>query len=352
MPIPLDLPPSFAGKGYEVPKEGEGYKVLRHEKVVRVCMDQLGEVEDWKVLLRGVKEEGCEMRLAWRRGERLDWVERGEEEKDWSVMMGFALTQVRPPSLFTHGMVLMGVQPGLETTLELRPALHYPTTVLLPSPRNLPTTRLSEPPSIEGYLTRVVKKGRPERVYLTSHDSHLFLCRTSGAFPPTPPTPIQEVINNPASASLAPFIFGGNGLGGKKKEKKRGMWERMGLGGRKKEEKQVGEGEEDPEGELRAVGGVLEALEKEEKGRALRQIEKAMGYVDLGDIVKVESMKPVGEWVDVEDEGGEEGLEGVEDKAGMRRRRSFVMSMSNGVEVTFEVSPVLSCILSCIGTDE
>lgn len=162
------------------------------------------------------------------------------------------------------------------------------------------------------------------------------MCRTGGAYPPAPPVPIQEVINNPASASLAPFIFGRNGFGGGKKEKeKRGLWERV-RGRKLREEDEKGGKEDDLEGELRAVGGVLEELEKGEKKRALKQIEKAMGYVDLGDIVKVESAGEAG-WVDVEDEGGEEGLEEVEDKVGMRRRRSFVMSLSNGVEVTFEV---------------
>lgn len=101
LPIPADLTPSSVasgkvkgGGGYLSVLEGEGYRLCTPEAVVEVCVKHLSAVGEWAGLMQNCKDEGVEMRLAWRRGEVLDWVETGEKASGWSVVVGLILTQV------------------------------------------------------------------------------------------------------------------------------------------------------------------------------------------------------------------------------------------------------------------
>lgn len=337
LPVPLDLPPSaneLARSGYQAVEEGlgEGYRLLKPDAVVKACMEQMSEVQDWKQLIADNVKDGVEIRLAWRRGEVLDWIPAGDDGKDYAVVCGLALQQVRPLSPFAAYRSLTPTQPNLETSLELRAALHYPTTVRLPSTPSSPSKRFSEPPSIEGYLTRLKPSGASERIYLSTHDGHLFLCRPSSARAPDPPKPIQEGINNPATLVLAPFVLGFASLGGSRKRKTK-LWERLtgGKDARPREELWREKVEVDP------MEGLLERLEKEERKRAQEQILAARGYVDLRSIVRVVSVEEGGEEEGV---GGEEGMERAVDKVVLRRQRSFVMELNTGRSVQFEVRPL------------
>lgn len=105
IPIPADLPSSRPGlailqgnraeKGIEAPLTGEGYRILKSSTVVKACVEQLVNVPEWTQLLRDAKSRGVEMRLAWRRGQVLDWVADGAGAADWSVLAGHAIRQVR-----------------------------------------------------------------------------------------------------------------------------------------------------------------------------------------------------------------------------------------------------------------
>ena len=68
-----------------------GHSVLKPELVVRACTDQLRYVQDYTRILNDAETQGVTMKLAWRRGQVLDWVVGGDE---WSVMSGHAIRQV------------------------------------------------------------------------------------------------------------------------------------------------------------------------------------------------------------------------------------------------------------------
>lgn len=173
------------------------------------------------------------------------------------------------------------MQPHLETVLELRAALHYPTVVHFPTAPAKPVAIYSEPPSIEGYLYRKRAKGGSERVYLSSHSGHLFLSSPSKAHPPDPPVPLVVAIDNPAALILAPFAQGRLLPPAKKADpsqpsKLARMFGKKAVAGQRPVEfKRVQE--EAP----------VAKMEREERHRAELQIMAAQGYVDFRDIVEV-----------------------------------------------------------------
>ncbi|KAI5475812.1 hypothetical protein MNV49_000823 [Pseudohyphozyma bogoriensis] len=304
-------------------REGEGYKLLTHKAVVKAAVDQLESVTDFREIVGVCKSEGVELRLAWRRGEILDWVEMGDEH-EWAVVIGWALRQ-----------------PEVEPVLEMRPALHYPTTVRLPSTPTEPATRISEPPGVEGYLTRMKPNGNSsERIYLSSHDGHLFLCRPSTASPPDPPLPVRETLNNPASLVLMPFMLGFATIGGDRKKKDK-AWEKiMGRKRVEKKKKKAGQGvavdEDEDEDEDADIMGIWE---KHERKRLIQQIIAARGYVDLRDVESIGKAEVEdGEThVDIPDPvGGQKAIDEAEDKKALRRQRSFVVTTKTGMKVRFE----------------
>ncbi|GAA5902868.1 hypothetical protein JCM6882_009148 [Rhodosporidiobolus microsporus] len=352
--------------------EGETWAPVRPKKITDLCVEQLSAVPEWKELVEDSKRQGSEFRLAWRRDSVLDWIrEDSPETRDWAVIGG--------------GVSCRQDQRG-EPVLELRPAMHYPTTCRVPSsetanPSKLSTTvRISEPPAIEGFLVRHRPNGTPERVYLSSRMGLLFLCRPSTAHAPEPPMSTQETINNPAAIVLAPFVFGMASLAAPNKKKKgallRRVSERGGIrrssmslkqerrrewtlksmeaartsGSRKssrggaaevEEDEEEVEDEEDEDSDEIGGEGFLRWLAEEEKRRAFLQITDARGFVNLSEIESVEPELTDDDdarekWVKVADLGGEEGLHAAEDKARLKKLRSFVVKTRSGVTVRFE----------------
>lgn len=99
LPVPADLPPPPAGEhtrktGYVNVGEGEGWRLCTPDAVVKACVSQLATVLDWKELVERCEQDGVQLRLAWRRGEILEWVETGKQARDWSVVVGWILRQV------------------------------------------------------------------------------------------------------------------------------------------------------------------------------------------------------------------------------------------------------------------
>lgn len=218
--------------------------------------------------------------------------------------------------------------------------------------KTLPSLRLSEPPGIEGFLTRVRPKKVNDRVYLSSHDGHIFVSRPSTAHPPDPPSPVSATSNNPAALVLAPFVMGFASIGAseKKKRKRDRILQRAGLhrvsGDATASERRAAdravkciEGEDD-EDESEEEEDIMAVLNKQERIRAYQQISDARGFFDLQDVVSIEVGVESGEIdaaVGLVDVGGPEGLATSEDKALLLRQRSFVLKLKGGASVRFEV---------------
>ncbi|BGP23981.1 proteophosphoglycan ppg4 [Rhodotorula toruloides] len=326
--------------------EGNAYRHLQPAAVVDACIEKLAGVREWKDLVEDAKRMGANFRLAWRNGAILDWIqpELAEERKcDFSVVGGMAFRQAR-------------VQP----ILELRPAAHYPTTCRIPAHEGASgshissTIRISEPPGIEGFLVRHRPNGTPERVYLSSRMGLLFVCRPSAAHPPDPPLPVYEALNNPAAVVLAPFVFGMASLAHPNKKKREKMWDRLAAGNvRSRNHKQqskrdwtlrsmyaTADGKDGDDGAAGWDGNkMLEWLEKEEKKRTFLQITDARGFCSLSELASIEPELEDDlrqQFARVVDPGGNEGLQAADDKAKLRKMRSFVIKTQQGTTARFE----------------
>lgn len=210
----------------------------------------------------------------------------------------------------------------METSLELRLGIHCPTSVRIPTGIAGPSPKLSEPPAIEGYISRVKPSGSTERIYLSTHDSHLFLCRPSDCYPPPPPSSKdhddrQE--NLPQAKEVddrQPQVTFWDNFVGKKQ-----------LG---KDETRI-----TPSSGGEQLG-ILEEMEIKEKTRCLKQIRSSRGYIDLTGIITMEVLES-GSGNDVGDIGGEAGLQVSTDRDLTRKMRTLVLTLKNGRVIKFEV---------------
>ncbi|TKY85544.1 hypothetical protein EX895_005706 [Sporisorium graminicola] len=146
---------------------GEGFKLINRNNVISMIWKLFCRIEQWKDLMEQSQKRGLRLDLAWRRGTELDWVinERTveNEPRHWAVLSGALLRDYKRPAI-----------------LELRAAAHYPTSVL-----TAPGEFMQEPPAVEGFLWRVKPvSGALTRLYFTTYDGHIYVCRTSRAFPP------------------------------------------------------------------------------------------------------------------------------------------------------------------------
>ncbi|GAA5971750.1 hypothetical protein JCM11641_001497 [Rhodosporidiobolus odoratus] len=328
--------------------EGETWAPMKASEVVDRCIEQLGAVREWSELVEDSKRQGAEFRLAWRRGSILDWIREDDPAtRDWAVFGGgIAFRQDNQP----------------EPVLELRPAMHYPTTCRIPASltanpsRFSSTVRISEPPGMEGFLVRHRPNGVAERVYISSQMGLLFLCRPSTAHPPEPPIATRESLNNPAALVLAPFVFGMASLAAPSKKTQNEISRRVGDKGLLKKSSNLSMGQQtrrdwtvksmdaarhECEG-LGEKGGdaFLEWLEGEERRRAYLQITDARGFVKFSEIDSVEpelvEEDPREVRIKVEDLGGDEGLAAADDKSRLRKMRSFLIKTRAGRVVKFE----------------
>jgi len=145
----------------------EGYKLVNRQSVIGLVVQlveaepQLREMLDWLV------SDGLQLELAWRRDNILDWIIQDltveQEPRCWALLSG--------------GMFKKA---ATAPVLELRVAAHEPSTV-----RSAKGKVMEEPPAIEGFLWRVRPVSNTlDRIYLTTYDGHVFVCRPSRAFPP------------------------------------------------------------------------------------------------------------------------------------------------------------------------
>ncbi|KAF8225870.1 hypothetical protein L208DRAFT_1503595 [Tricholoma matsutake] len=146
------------------------YKVFSRDNIIRLCMDSLRSVPDWKSVVERQMANGQTLQLAWRADTNLDWIwlqhDTYGDPRHWAVLCGLALKQTTRPPL-----------------LEIRIAEHYRAHIHLKN-----GSRLHEPPSIEGYLQRVrPNSSTTQNVYIATHDGNLFVLAPHRAHPPSPP---------------------------------------------------------------------------------------------------------------------------------------------------------------------
>ena len=167
--------------------------------------------------------------------------------------------------------------------------------------------QLSEPPSVEGYVSRVKPGSTREEVYLTVHNGLLFTLAPAGAHAPNPPgvVPVSQDSDRDAEA-----------LG--QEEIHRGSAQVLAARGVM---------------DLRAVIAVRRAfrpvLHPNEHGSTQPEIEEN-GLLEE-EVVHEES--------DTRDVGGDTGLSG--DVTTIRMRRCFELVMKSGHVIRFEVRHVM-----------
>jgi len=164
------------------------------KNIIHRCQDLLEQSKDYgEVVKRWDKER--QLGLAWKRYDRLEWVNGQNENKMYGTM----------GMLKTH-------------ELELRPKQHYPTTV-----EDRKGRELTEPPAVEGFLIRLTsqrgvdqKLGRLffKRLYFSTHSQFLVFNRPARADPPPPPRmPMQRNSKIPTAHQIAekiPLIYSVN----------------------------------------------------------------------------------------------------------------------------------------------
>ncbi|RIA85001.1 Pleckstrin homology domain-containing protein [Glomus cerebriforme] len=138
------------------------------EEITKLVLDELSDEPEWEdVLCEWLKS--CDLRLCWKRYDRLEWI-------IWENNEGGKIRN----DLLACPQFIEGTH-----QLQLRPTEHYPTSVYLDD-----GTKLYEPPPVEGYLIRVTNnkgKWKPKRLYFTSHDQYLFFLKPFATSPPPPP---------------------------------------------------------------------------------------------------------------------------------------------------------------------
>ncbi|KMQ48929.1 Pleckstrin like protein domain [Trichophyton rubrum] len=155
--------------------------------IIRTCMDTLTECTEWSQIL-DIWKKSEKMGLAWRRYDRIEWIQGGNEERMYGTM-------------------------AMRTShdLELRPKRHYPTSTTVEPSEPL----MEEPSPIEGFLILLTSqqgthrrwgKNFSKRLYFYSEDQYLCFCKPAKAS--TPPAPKRPSVPE-AESSTAPETIRG-----------------------------------------------------------------------------------------------------------------------------------------------
>ena len=176
---------------------------------------------------------------------------------------------------------------------------------------------LSEPPSIEGYVTHVKSaSGTREEVYLTVHNGLLFTLGPAHAHAPNPPGVI--------SVPLDPNQDARDAL--REEEVRRGVAQILAARGVT---------------DLRAVVAVRRAIRP---AFLPNEPEHGPPRPDSGEEERDVNVEVFHEESDTQDNGGDAGLTG--DVTTIRMRRCFELVMKTGHVIRFEVRPDQTCLYS------
>ncbi|KAF9007668.1 hypothetical protein BDZ89DRAFT_965606 [Hymenopellis radicata] len=148
----------------------ENDKMFTRSNIIRLCIESLHNVSDWKEIVERQINGGKVLELAWRIDTNLDWIWLETDmygfERPWTVLCGLALGQAH---------------------LEIRLGDHYPNKVPSPKKADEESPFITEPPSIEGYVERIKPHTQTkQRVYMVTHEGNLFLVPPPKAHPPSP----------------------------------------------------------------------------------------------------------------------------------------------------------------------
>ncbi|KAI9465399.1 hypothetical protein BJY52DRAFT_1243706 [Lactarius psammicola] len=268
--------------------ESADYSIFSHDNLVALCMKTLSTVQDWDVIIKKRLAEGAHMELAWRLDTNLDWVwwldDIHGNPRTWAVLAGLALNQA-----------------GRAAHLEVRLAEHMACQLHIKDDH-----QLYEPPSVEGYVSRVRPgSGTREEVYLTVHNGLLFTLTPAGAHAPNPPgvVPVPQDSDRDARDAL------------RQDEVRRGATQVL------------------------AARGVMDLRSVIAVRRAFRPVLHPNQHVDAStqpEIVESGHFEEevVREESDTQDVGGDAGLTG--DVTTMRTRRCFELVMKSGHVIRFE----------------
>ncbi|KAK0562823.1 hypothetical protein OC844_002504 [Tilletia horrida] len=329
----------------------EGYKLINRQSVIGLVVQlveaepQLRDMLDW--LMAG----GLQLELAWRRGNTLDWIIQDMtvdfEPRCWALLGG-----------------AMFKKPNSKSVLELRAAVHEHDHV-----RNAKGEKIEEPPAIEGFLWRVRPVSNTlDRIYLSTHDGHIFICRPSRAFPP------DRHMSGPGLGALdlrvprtdAYSLPGARRRGNasveydnehvsRRTRARRAFEILFGRTQTMKREDEMAAFRAQVLDLLRYPGETEEELEAQDRlfqtwqrRRQFEQIDGADGYVDLRDIYAVRTVaESDGTLLDAlkssdildlvqKDIGGEEGMSASADKNLLRKLRQFEVTHTNGRSIRVE----------------
>jgi hypothetical protein len=181
--------------------------------------------------------------------------------------------------------------------------------------------QLSEPPSVEGYVSRVKPgSGSREEVYLTVHNGLLFTLAPAVAHAPNPPGVVPALQDSDRDARTL-----------RQEEIRRGA------------------------AQVLAARGVIDLRAVIAVRRAFRPVLHPNEHVHAststqpeieGNVIQEEE---VVEESDTRDDGGDAGL--TEDVTTMRMRRCFELVMKSGLVIRFEVRHAKSTLSSLLGAD-
>lgn len=228
------------------------------------------------------------------------------------------------------------------SVLEIRDARHYPSSV-----RSVKGDLLEEPPSIEGFLWRVKPvSGALTRMYVTTHDGHVFVCRPSRACAPD-----RHLATGGGGVSASSGTVTFDRQHHSRHSKRVGARDEVLVGLRNKLLQAAG-----PDAEEYEAAEAFRALERR---RQFDQITRSDGYVDLRDVDVIRSCgsgpvkRPEGgakgspkapeaakeqdaDFEDEDDAGGEEALSAADDRGAAKRSRQFEVVVSTGAAIKFE----------------
>ncbi|KAK0449249.1 hypothetical protein EV421DRAFT_1402130 [Armillaria borealis] len=288
--VKIDVPTITTVEGYS--------RMFTRTNVIALCLQSFRKVPDWKEVIEREIGSGKVLELAWRMDTNLDWVWLEDDvygqQRGWVVLCGLAFKQAH---------------------LEIRLGNHYPARIAKPlnhGDTGIEDPFYHEPPSIEGYLSRIKPNTQlKQRVYMTTHDGNLFTLPTSKAHPPSP-FPIRETENYAQKLN--------------KREVERGALQIL---------------DAIAVADLRSIITVRRAfqivpphthVEVDPSGTPDRHGDANSSWMNVWSQSSAEESSHS----DDEDEGGEDAVNKALDKPHLRMKRSFELLLKNGHVIRFE----------------
>ncbi|KZS90535.1 hypothetical protein SISNIDRAFT_415343 [Sistotremastrum niveocremeum HHB9708] len=270
---------------------GPDWEHLSKPNVIDLCRQTLISLPDYAHLLRAHEEEGKRLELCWKTDTKLDWIWLSKDidghSREWAVLQGLAWKS-----------------PGVPAELEVRLAEYRSSEALMKD-----GTHLREPPSIEGYLSRIKPNTQAKvMIYVSIHDGYIFTTRPVHAFPPPPPIP--PMLDEAEFEENKPTPL---------TEHRRGVAQILAS---------------DSLLDLRSILSVRRAFQPYVRMTDPNTLPSRLNGVlpegwSADDAIEATAS-------DNEDEGGDEGLAAASDKSRVNLRRSFECLMKTGHIVRFE----------------